>query len=346
MNSVPARLFFFLVLTTTPIFANPVISEVMYRADVNLPEDVRDEWIEIHNPTSEAIDLTAYSFEKGVNFTFPALTLPANGYLVIVADVAEFNMNFPGVANVVGPWEGKLSNSGETITLVDAAGMEVDEVRYADEGDWATRARGPLYRNHEGWTWVAEHDGGGRSLELINPALSNKSGQNWASSVSDGGTPGSVNSVASTDIAPLIRDVQHRPQIPYSTDPIKVRARVTDEASGAIATLLWRPDGVGAFTVVPMTALEDEFSATIPAQANGTIIEFYLSASDGSQSRDWPAEVQGGGHLANALIQVDDSHDRSERAVGGAQGVIYVNLSGNGLICSDLKVKKRHFFLT
>jgi hypothetical protein len=73
-----------------------------------------------------------------------------------------------------------------------------------------------------------------------------------------------------------------------------------------------------------MTALEDEFSATIPAQANGTIIEFYLSASDGSQSRDWPAEVQGGGHLANALIQVDDSHDRSERAVGGAQGVYRV----------------------
>ena len=329
MISLPARLLYFFFVSITPVFANPIISEVMYRADSVLPEDVRDEWIEIHNPTLEAIDLTAYSFDKGIGFIFPAVSIPANGYLVVAADLVEFNANFSGVTNVVGPWSGKLSNSGETITLVDPAGLKVDEIRYADEGDWATRARGPLDRGHEGWTWIAEHNGGGRSLELINPSLSNKAGQNWSASSTIGGTPGAVNSIASSDIAPLIRDVQHRPKIPNSTDPIKVRARVTDESAAPTATLFWRLDGAGAFSSVAMMALEDEFSATIPAQADGSIIEFYVSASDGVNSRDWPAEVQGGGHLANALIQIDNSHDRSQPAVGGEQGVYRVIMTAS-----------------
>ncbi|YCM42810.1 lamin tail domain-containing protein [Verrucomicrobiaceae bacterium 227] len=313
-----------LFFSITPIFANPIISEVMYRADLVLPEDVRDEWLEIHNPTSAAIVLTGYSFNKGISFTFPAVGIPAGGYLVVAADVAEFQANFPGVTNVVGPWIGTLSNSGETIALIDAAGGLVDEISYADEGDWATRARGPLDRNHEGWTWTAEHDGDGKSLELINPALSNKAGQNWSGSLANGGTPGASNSVAGSDIAPLIRDVQHRPKIPNSTDPIKVQARVTDEMFPTTATLFWRRDGAGPFTPAGMTAVDDQFSATIPPQADGVIIEFYVSASDGSNTRDWPAEVQGGGHLANALIQVDNKHDRSQSAVGGAQGVYRV----------------------
>ncbi|MFT5105844.1 MAG: hypothetical protein ACI9UA_001466 [Pseudoalteromonas tetraodonis] len=311
-------------ISATSLFANPIISEVMYHADTVLPEDVRDEWIELHNPTAVAIALEGYAFDKGVSFTFPAVNIAAGGYLVIAADVAEFNANYPGVTNVVGPWVGKLRNSGETIALVDAVGVVVDEIRYADEGDWATRARGELDRGHRGWTWVADHDGGGRSLELINPALSNKAGQNWSSSSVAGGTPGVANSVAGVDIAPLIRDVQHRPKIPNSTDPITVRARVTDEALTPTVALFWRLDGAGVFTSVAMAAAGDQFSATIPAQADGEILEFYVSASDGSNARDWPAEVQGGGHLANALIQVDDNHDRSQPAVGGVQGVYRV----------------------
>ena len=52
---------------------------------------------------------------------------------------------------------------------------------------------------------IGVHDGGGRSLELINSVMTNNAGQNWAASLVDGGTPGAANSVAATDIAPLIR---------------------------------------------------------------------------------------------------------------------------------------------
>ena len=314
-----------LAISRFPLIAMPLISEVMYHPGDSVPEDPRDEWIEIHNPGAAAIDLGGYRLDNGVEFTFPPITISAGGYLVVAADLGEFGANYPSVSNVVGPWLGKLRNSGEKIALLDAAGEVVDEVEYADEGDWAIRARGVSDRGHEGWTWVAAHDGGGSSLELINPALSNKAGQNWSSSLVVGGTPGAGNSVASSNIAPLVREVQHRPKIPNSSDPITVRARVTDESVVSPAvTLHWRLDGVAPFTAVAAAQSGDEFSATIPPQANGSIIEFYISASDGALARDWPAEVEGGGHLANALIQVDDSHDRTQPAVGGEQGVYRV----------------------
>ncbi len=104
-----------------------------------------------------------------------------------------------------------------------------------------------------------------------------------------------------------------------------MRARVTDESATApTVTLYWRLDGATPFTAVPATQSGDEFSATIPPQADGTIVEFFVLPVMGSLTRDWPAEVLGGGHLANALIQIDDSHDRTQPAVGGEQGVYRV----------------------
>ena len=89
---------------------------------------------------------------------------------MVAADVSIFNHRHPGVTNVVGNWEGILSNSRDDLDLDDASGNRVDSVQYADEGDWAERRRGPLDNNHQGVVWDADHDGKGRSLELINPA--------------------------------------------------------------------------------------------------------------------------------------------------------------------------------
>ena len=82
------------------------------------------------------------------------------------------------MTNVVGGWIGQLSNRGEQLELLDTQGHRVDQVTYADQGDWAQRARGPNDQGHQGWIWQAAHDGEGKSLELINPAAPNL-GQNW-----------------------------------------------------------------------------------------------------------------------------------------------------------------------
>lgn len=214
-------------LNTAAVFQGQiVINEIMYH-----PVTERDdhEWIELRNRGTNTVNLTGWQLSRGANYTFPATTLAPGGYLIVAANVAVFNAANPGVANVVGGWTGRLSNTGEDLELEDATGDRVDLIAYADQGEFAQRQRDPLRPN--GWEWIAAHDGSGNSLELRNAALDNNHGQNWASSLAINGTPGAVNSVASTDIAPLVLDVTHFPIIPRSTNVITITARIVDEST-------------------------------------------------------------------------------------------------------------------
>ena len=120
---------------------------------------------------------------------------------------------------------------GESIELTNSAGTRIDKVRYADEGDWSTRLRGPLDYGHYGWLWSDAHDGDGKSLELINPEQTNWYGQNWTESGPNQGTPGMVNSAAAGDIAPMILGTKHLPIIPGPNDTVTVTAMIIDELS-------------------------------------------------------------------------------------------------------------------
>ena len=75
--------------------------------------------------------------------------------------------------------DGKLSNGGEKIKLVDENNDTIDEVEYDDKAPWPTEA-----------------DGDGPSLELIKANFdknSNDSGANWKKSTADGGSPGDIS---------------------------------------------------------------------------------------------------------------------------------------------------------
>ena len=49
-------------------------------------------------------------------------------------------------------------------------------------------------------------------------------------------------------------------------------------------------------------ALDGEFGAALPAMPEGTVIEFYITASDGRNERTWPAPTDIG-QVANALYR-------------------------------------------
>src|SRR6185369_7058017 len=119
----------------------------------------------------------------------------------------------------------------------------VNSVDFYSDGDWAALVMGaPLY-GHEGWESFAAHDGLGASLELISPAMPNTYTHNWGSSTNLGGTPGRVNSLVTTNVAPFITEVGHRPVIPQPSDPVTVSARILDEHTNGLAvTLFWRVD--------------------------------------------------------------------------------------------------------
>ncbi len=292
-----------------------IFNEIMYHP---ASHQVADEWLELHNRGTAPVNLAGWRLSGGVEFTFPAVVLPAGGYLVVAANATAFQARYPGVTHYVAGWQGRLSDNGETLTLRNALGQVEDSVAYANEGDWAVRTRGPDDRGHRGWKWSAPPDGGGPSLERINPRLTVDSGQNWTPSWSAGGTPGAVNSVAAAETAPVLLDVLHQPAVPRSTEPVLVTARVVDDAPGVLTVTLWsRVDGEPAFAASPMyddgahrdgAVGDGVFGAWLPARPQDTVVEFYVEARDaGGRSRTWPAPVQPeNAQLANALYQVDD----------------------------------------
>lgn len=307
-----------------PLGADPLISELMFHPPhLDGREDPKEEWLEIFNPAgSGPADLRGWTL-SGVGFTFPddlKAIIPANARLVVAADVATFQNRHQGqrITNVVGNWRGRLSNRSETIKLLDPDGREFDRVKYADGGDWALRERVDDL-GHEGWIWQNPADGGGKSMELRNlsPCVSNNSGQNWAPSIPDFGTPGKQNSVFSVNIPPLIEEVSHHPAVPGPNDLVLVRARITDDVSSAKAVVHHRVSSLmsGDFLI---TAMRDDglggderagdgiHTALLPAQPDGTVVEFFVEAFDPIQSRTWPAPTSESGFQgANLLYQVD-----------------------------------------
>ena len=302
--------------------ASVVINEIMFHAAPAVPEDPRKEWIELLNTASNSVDLVGWRFTKGISFSFTNGVIPPGGCLVVAADVATFRTNHPGVTNVTGGWAGKLSNNGESLELTDNLGQVEDSVAYAPDGDWGWLRLGEEYPGQptwwHGWGWTNAADGAGKSLELINPALSSKPGQNWAVSLTNGGTPGRPNSAATNDLPPMVLDVRHIPAIPRATDTVTVTARILDETTAGLTVQIFsRVDGVAGFSSTPMfddgahgdgAAGDGYFGAVLPARPDKTVVEFYLRASDATgHARTWPAPTDAAGTQgANALYQVDE----------------------------------------
>jgi len=148
--------------TTSSLSHDIVINEIHYDPDVKTE---RVEFIELYNTGAASVDLSQWSFAKGVAFTFPAGTsVASHGFVVVAADPSALLVKF-GVKSL-GPWTGVLSNEGETVILCDAAKRVVDKVDY-----------------RKGFPWPTVGDSPGYSIELINPGLDNEVGGNWRASV-------------------------------------------------------------------------------------------------------------------------------------------------------------------
>ncbi len=314
-----------------------IINEIMYHpgyGDVGssgyIAEDPLKEFVELKNTGTNTVNLAGWQIKGAVSFAFTNTVIGPQAYLVVAADsdISRFKdsykTQYPGVvqANVVGGWSGTLGNNGQKLVLEDPTGKNIDEVFYANEGDWAARRTGDPYPGSpnwwRGWRWFSGADAGGKSLELVDPSKPNKYGQNWGDSVNDGGTPGGINSLWNTNTAPLIVEVKHAPAIPKSTDPVVISARLVPASDENTVTLCYREDGTNAFSTVQMfddgqhgdgAFADGIYGAFLPPHPNKTIIEFYVQVSGREGvSRTWPgASDDQDAHEANALYQVDDS---------------------------------------
>ncbi len=144
-----------------------VINEIFYHASPNRPDpnEPAPSWIELYNRSDHAVDLTGWRFEDGVTYAFePNTVLAPDAYLVVASDAATLRAQRPGI-RIVGDFRGQLSRKGDRLLLVDRDGRPADEVHYYDSGSWPSYA-----------------DGGGSSLELMDPRADNAASQAWAAS--------------------------------------------------------------------------------------------------------------------------------------------------------------------
>jgi hypothetical protein len=262
-----------------------VLNEIMYH-----PPGDRDDlqYVELLNASPTSVNLSGWSFVKGVEFVFPHGTeLLADGCLVVCRDIAAFKAQYGTQVNVAGAFMGKLSHKGERVELADAQGQPVDTVNYGDRPPWPLGA-----------------DGYGASLERICPAAPGDDPANWAASaVKPGepakGTPGRRNSCFSAVPLPRISEVRFDKAEPGN--PIAVTAAVADAAgvqSVALAWATWPGGGASVWSEVPMKlqsgdAHQGVYAGNIPAQPEERLIRFTIHAQSASgMERLCPAKTE------------------------------------------------------
>jgi hypothetical protein len=157
------------------------INEIMYDAISTLADD---QYVELYNWSPTNVNISGWRFTDGISYNFPSNTiLAAGGYVVVAKNYTNLLAKYPQLnsGNTYGNYSGSLSGSGERVQLsmpydtittnkygvaiTNTIYIETDSVRYRNGGRWGT--------------WA---NGGGSSLELIDPRSNHRLAANWADS--------------------------------------------------------------------------------------------------------------------------------------------------------------------
>ena len=157
------------------------VSELMYHP----AGDENAEYIEIVNiSVSDPVDLAGMALAEGIRYSFPNAVLAPGERAVVVLNTAAFRAAYGDDIRVLGSYGeadgGRLSNGGERVEFLDAAGAVLQRFTYSDE-------------------WYPSTDGNGYSLSVVDVAASVEAwndAANWRASAARGGSPGADDSAA------------------------------------------------------------------------------------------------------------------------------------------------------
>lgn len=139
---------------------NLVINEIMYH-----PTNSYASYIELRNLSTNTLDLGGLRVD-GIDCTIGHGNMIApTGYVVIAGNISGYQAAYSNAEVVAAEFNGTLSNSGELLRLLRPYGTNwatLDEVYYGSTPPWPAAA-----------------DGGGYSLQLIDPARDNNRPGNW-----------------------------------------------------------------------------------------------------------------------------------------------------------------------
>lgn len=134
-----AALSLFLCVAPFSASAQIIISEFVYDAP---GADNNQEWIELFNGGSDAVDLTKWKVSDGSNHVLNAppknggqggISLAAGAYAVLADDASAFLTTHPGFSGTVIDTTLSLPNASGTLALLDDSGSIVSSVTYTKD---------------------------------------------------------------------------------------------------------------------------------------------------------------------------------------------------------------------
>ena len=151
--------------------AQVLVSEINYNSENSIEAG---DWVEIWNAGNAPVAINGWQMKDNSDiniFTFGALTLSPGQRIVLVNDAAAFATQHPSVSTA-GTFGFGLNNVSDAVRLFNNVGTLMAAITYIDSLPWPRGA-----------------DGLGRTLELLDPALSLNDPANWFDGCM-GGSPG------------------------------------------------------------------------------------------------------------------------------------------------------------
>jgi hypothetical protein len=160
------------------------ISEINYHP---LPEGDIDEkeleFLEFKNIGNETLDISGFTFTKGITYTFPSgTTIKPGAHLVLASNDTAFESRYKFTP--FAEYKGQLGNGGDTLILNTSDGKSVINLIYKDS-----------------YPWPNSPDGSGHTL-VCHPSRLFKDqndASNWGSSKDINGNPGNDDDVTEVD---------------------------------------------------------------------------------------------------------------------------------------------------
>ncbi len=293
---------------TGPTNAPLVLTEINYRSPIIGTDSL--EFIELYNNGTQPVNMAGFYFSKGVEFTFPAVTLNPQAYVIVSKSSAWINTYYsvPSYQWGVGS---ALTNQGEAIVLKDLYGYVVDSVFYMPTLPWDTLANGK-----------------GPTLELCDPNANNALAANWRHAVEYTGIGPTGDSLYASPLA----GCSYLPVANFltsdSTIMVGQTVTFTDASTGNITSWDW----------VFERGVPETYSGQTPPPITYNILGSYdvtltVHNATGQSVRYKPAFIQVGpsgiesdGKTPGFSIQPNPSSNGRFSIIFGSRGSHFVNV--------------------
>jgi len=288
-----------IALMLSAISATALIDPWINEVDYDQPGSDTNEWIELAGPAGQSLD------------DFEILLINQTGSAYTTIDLAAAAHTFSNEINGVGFFVLGLVSPGFAVDPdFTPAGWTSNEIQNGPMDSIQLRRKSGAVNVH-----LLDYDG--QNTNTVESQFTDLADNNddvgttiylsgigtgfadftWGNQV-NAGTPGASNLGQTLPAADVVLfGLENSPETPLDTETVIVRVDATPEncAGNLVLTTLYRINSSGSYQSLPMSNTSgDTYEATIPAQAGGVIVEYYVSAS-----------FTGGGTNSPAVLPVD-----------------------------------------